>query len=140
MTTLLFLLVLAGCGDGNPTKAQPDAPEMPPDAADAFTPGCSQLPQTSNDMFSKPEDFGDWTPGSLAGWNPDGRWFLTGTRVGGVSSFHFQKRASDIVVDRDTMFPGTVDDDKIFQRSTFGNVQGGMIIIAKLVSNRLADG
>src|SRR5687767_4529975 len=134
------VLALAACGDGSSKQAQPDAPEMPVDAAiDPFSPGCYQVEQTSNDMFSKPEDFGDWTPGTLAGWNPDGRWFLTGTRVGGVSSFHFQKRTSDIVVDRDTNFPGTIDDDKIFQRGTFVSGQG-TVIIAKRVTNRLGDG
>jgi hypothetical protein len=134
-----ILLALAACGDSSKT-VQPDAPDMPSDAAvDPVAPGCTQMPQTSDDMFSKPEDFGAWTPGSLAGWNPDGRWFLTGTRVGGVSSFHFQKRTSDVVVDRDTQFPGTLDDDKLFQRTTFGSGQG-TIIIAKRVTDRLADG
>ena len=136
MRQLAWLVVLCACGDS--TTAQPDAPPTP-DAAPGFVPGCVQVDQTSNEMFASPADFGELAPGSLAGWNPDGRWFLTGTRVGGVSSFHFEKRSTDIIVDRDSLHPGTIDDDKVFQRYTFPN-QDKTIIIAKRVSNLLPDG
>lgn len=131
------MLLLVACGDGG-TTAKPDA--AAPDAAtNDLTPGCVQIDQSGPDMFSKAEDFGPLTAGSLAGWNPDGRWFLTGTRVGGVSSFHFEKRATDIIVDRIMQFPGTIDDDKIFHRTTFTN-QDATLINAKRVSNLLPDG
>jgi hypothetical protein len=138
---LASALALAACGDSSSSPAQPDAPGTP-DAPEgqAFTPGCVMRDQTGADMFDAPTDFeGEIMAGSLAGWNPDGRWFLTGTKVGSVSSFHFLKRASDIVVDRDTLRPGTMTDDAIFQRTTFSSQQG-TTIVAKRVVNRLADG
>ena len=139
MRQLLFVVLLDGCGDSGNT-AQPDAPPVTPDAP-SVEPlvGCVNVPQSSNDMFATSADFGELTPGSLAGWNPDGRWFLTGTRVGGVSSFHFQKRPGDIIVDRDQANPGTFDNDKIFHRLSFDS-QGRTIIIAKRVSNLQPDG
>ena len=138
MRQLLSVLLLVGCGDGSSTA--PDAPPPMPDA-DVVRPllGCVTVTQTGSDMFASASDFGELTPGSLAGWNPDGRWFLTGTRVGGVSSFHFEKRATDIVVDRDPARPGTLDDDKLFQRISYES-QDRTIILAKRVSNLLPDG
>lgn len=138
MKQLPWLLFLVACGDGDSMKS-PDAAPSPDGPAMLVEPGCVQVEQTSVDMFASPADFGAVTPGSLAGWNPDGRWFLTGTRVGGVSSFHFQRRPSDIIVDRDTANPGTIDDDQVFHRFTF-ETQERTIIIAKRVANLLPDG
>src|SRR5690349_11288642 len=91
MRKLAFVLLAACGGDAG---SNPDASTPPPDVAPELAPGCFSVDQTNNDMFSSAADFGAVTPGSLAGWDPNGRWFLTGTRVGGVSSFHFEKRAT----------------------------------------------
>ncbi|MBA3502500.1 MAG: hypothetical protein M4D80_34030 [Myxococcota bacterium] len=143
MRQLLFVVLLGAvvaCGDSS-SPSQPDAPPPPMPDAPVEQPlvGCVNVAQVSNDMFATAADFGELTPGSLAGWNPDGRWFLTGTRVGGVSSFHFEKRPGDIIVDRDQARPGTIDNDAIFHRLTF-ETQGRTVIIAKRVSNLLPDG
>jgi hypothetical protein len=136
LVPLMFLAVACGGDDANngPDGGGDDA------ATADFTPGCESADQTSAEVFSKPEDFGPFTPGTLAAWNPDGRWFLTGTRVGGVSSFHFARSGTSVVVDRDASTPGTIDDSTLFQRSTFDDGQGNTIVIAKRVSNLLADG
>jgi hypothetical protein len=130
-------LALVACGDDNDKTGAPDA--APPDASPFFAPGCYEVAQTGADDFSTPEDFGPIAKGSLAGWDPNGRWFLTGTRVGGQNSFHFERRAADIVVDRDMRTPGSITDDSIFHRVTFSN-ETTTIIIAKRVSNLLPDG
>ncbi len=137
----LFPLVLASlvaCGDSGGSLADVDA-TTPEDAPAELTPGCSDVAQTGPEMFATPADFGPVTPGTLAGWDPNGRWFLTGTRVRGISSFHFEQRGSEVVVDRDPTTLGSIDDDALFQRVT---VADGLdtYIIAKRVTNRLADG
>ncbi|MDB4955646.1 MAG: hypothetical protein JWO36_3215 [Myxococcales bacterium] len=108
------------------------------DAAVGFTPACKSMPQPAQ-PFTRAADFGPVTPGTLAGWDPGGRWFLTGIKVGSVSSFFFEKTGSQVIVDRDPSAPGTIDDDAVFQRSAFVQ-QGTSYIVAKRVSNRLADG
>jgi hypothetical protein len=140
MRQLSVLFVLVACGDGNSTMS-PDARDEVVDAAGpTFTPGCAMVDQISNDMYMSSADFpGEVTPGSLASWDPNGRWFLTGTRVGGGSSFHFEKRQSDLVVDRDPARLGSIDADKAFQRYTFPSPDK-TIIIAKRVTNLLSDG
>ena len=114
-------------------------PDAPPDVAvPAVTPGCVEVAQQSPDAYSKASDFGPVVPGTLAGWDPDGRWFLTGTQVGSVSSFFFEKQGSQVIVDRDPAHPGTIDDDELFQYETVN--QGIVYTVAKRVSNRAADG
>jgi hypothetical protein len=135
MRSLAVLVMLAACGgDADPT------PDGSPDTTTAeLTPGCTEIPQTAGTTFASPADFGPITPGTLAGWDPDGRWFLTGTRVGGVSSFHFERRGAEIIVDRDLDWPGTMDDDALFQRLTF-QFPEATFIVAKRVADRTADG
>ncbi|MBA3397359.1 MAG: hypothetical protein H0T89_32330 [Deltaproteobacteria bacterium] len=132
----LALGFFVACG-GDDAATPPDA-SIVPDASTEFMVGCGEVPQSA-DAFATAADFGPVPPGTLAGWDPDGRWFLTGTRVGGVSSFHFEKRGSDVVVDRDTVNLGTIDDDQIFQRTVFSSGEESFIV-AKRVSTRLADG
>src|SRR5439155_12238936 len=85
-------------------------------------------------------DFGPLVPGTLAGWDPNGRWFLTGTEVGSVSSYFFETMgAGQILVDRDAINPGTFDADAIFQRRHV-NQQGTTYVVAKRVVNRAGDG
>jgi len=136
---LFVFAVLAACGDSG-TSPTPDAPAAMPDAAATdFIPGCADVPQTGLDMFATAAELGPIVPGTLAGWDPDGRWFLTETRVGGVSSFHFARQGAQVVVDGDTQHPGTLDDDVLFQRTqlAFGEQT---FTIAKRVSNRQPDG
>lgn len=134
----LALVVVFACGD-NRTNVQPDAT---PDASievPAFAPECHEVPVTSPDPFATAAELGPVVPGTLAGWDPDGRWFLTGVRVGGQSSYHFARQGAQVIVDRDTQSPGTIDDDVLFQRGTF-LYQGQRYVIAKRVSNRAPDG
>jgi hypothetical protein len=126
------LVIAAACGDNLPGPA-PDARVVPD-----VVPRCEEVPATAN-AFSTAEDFGPIVPGTLAAWNPDGRWSLTGVRVGGVSSFHFEVRLGDIVVDRDPEFPGTFTADTIFQRAEYVTPDGS-IVIAKRVSDLQPDG
>ena len=129
--------MLAACGGGAHQKpssdAAPDAPAVPD-----FTPGCTNIAQPASGFQTK-ADFGPFVPGTLAGWNPDGRWFLTGTQVGSVSSFHFARNGAQIVVDRDPSNPGTIDDDAIVSRHS---VQSGNVNyeVAIRVANQAADG
>ena len=124
-------LVLLACGGGGLDDDEPDAarPDVP-----AFVPGCEVSPQTP-DSFDTPEKLGPIVPKTLAGWNPDGRWFLTGTSVGAVSSFHFERRGSQVIVDRDEERPGSVDDSVIFQRYEVGER-----LVVKRVANIGRDG
>jgi len=135
--SLVLVLAAAACGD-NATSPAPDAevPDpMPPD----FAPGCVEVPQTGTEAFSTATDFGPVTRGTLAGWNPDGRWFFTGQRVGGVSSVNFEQRGDQVIVDRDDSVPGTIDDDAVFHRVVF-SAGPDSYIIAKRVIDLRADG
>ena len=146
MRQLLLVLLLVGCGDGD-SQTTPDAPVTPdaPSALD-FTPGCEDFDQTSAEMFATPGELGQIAPGSLAGWDPTGRWFLTGTRVrglspiGGTQSYHFAKRgANEVVIDRNEQSIGTINDDVLYQRLTF-SFEDKSIIFARRVANRQPDG
>ena len=136
--TILPLLVLFACGDdGGPDRA------IPPDASGtevpAVVPECVEVPQPSADPFKAPTELWPIVPGTLAGWDPDGRWFLTGVRVGGISSYHFARQGEGVIVDGDTDAPGTLDNDVLFQRGTIQTDFGDYTVV-KRVSNRAADG
>ncbi|MBA3541164.1 MAG: hypothetical protein H0T79_16250 [Deltaproteobacteria bacterium] len=134
---VLVVVGVFGCGD-NPASV-PDAPVGAADAPEiAVTAECHELEAPSATPFATGADFSPATPGSLAGWSPDGRWFLTGVRVG-PSSFHFAQSGSAIVIDRDAENPGTIDDTEIFQRTAFER-EGSSYVVARRVSNRLSDG
>ena len=133
-------MLLAACGSGGPEPkgvvhdASPDVSMAVPD----FTPGCTNVAQPPSGFQTK-GDFGPFVAGTLAGWNPDGRWFLTGTQVGSVSSFFFTKNGSQITVDRDPANLGVIDNDALVQSHT---VQSGGVNyqIAIRVTNQAADG
>ena len=125
-------LCLWACGDDGPTGVNPDGMADGPKPP-SFTPGCEVMPRT--DEWQTPEKLGPITPGSLAGWNPDGRWFLTGTPTGGVSSFHFERRGDQVIVDRDQNNPGSIDNDVIFQRLVIEDR-----LLVKRVANLDSDG
>lgn len=90
--------------------------------------------------FQNSSDLGPVVAGTLASWDPDGRWFLTGTRVGGVSSFQFERQGLQVIVDRDPTQPGTISDDELFQRSMLVDAQGEPYTLTRRVSNLAADG
>ena len=131
----LVLALIVGCGSSAATPdAQVDAP------AGAIVAECHDLPQVGQDPFATAESLGPATPGSLAGWDPDGRWFLTGVKVGGVSSYFFEKTSDTaITVDRDTTVAGTLSADQIFWHGIemSGPIQ---VLVSKRVSNRQPDG
>jgi hypothetical protein len=139
-TTALAVLALAACGGGGHTTSPDAAADAAlPDASADFTPMCSTMPQNGANPFATAADFGPVIPGTLAGWDPDGRWFLTGVQVGSVSSYFFERRGAQIIVDRDESEPGTIDDNAIFARQQVVQ-QGTNFVVAKRVANRAADG
>ncbi len=129
----LALVCVAACGDNDP-GTDPPGTEAP-----AVVPECHHVDGTAA-SFQKSSDLGPVVAGTLKTWDPDGRWFLTGTRVGGVSSFQFERRGSQVIVDRDTTRPGTIDDNEVFQRSMLANAMGEPLTITRRVSNLAADG
>src|SRR4249920_3927925 len=88
------VFAMAGCG----SDASLDDPAL----------GCVTSDDASPMAFATSAEFAPAVRGTLAGWDPDGRWFLTGVRVGGVSSYHFQRAGSQVIVDRDARSPGTI--------------------------------
>lgn len=125
-----WLLLLVGCGSSS--MATPDAP-VSVDAAPVLAPGCRQVPY---DQFLTGAAFGTpATPGSLAGWDPTGRWFLTGVDMGGVSSFKFTDGGANV----DGASGGTLSDDELFWRGA-ELVNGDHMLVAKRVTNRQPDG
>jgi hypothetical protein len=134
-TLLVGIAALAACGDR--ATVAPDA--APPDAAVAeVVPECHDVPFDGT-QFMTGADFGPSTPGTLAGWDPEGRWFLTGVGVAGTSSYHLARQGSAVIVDRDVLHPGTIDDDEIFQRGVVDS-NGRTYTIAKRVSDLHPDG
>ncbi|HUS32833.1 MAG TPA: hypothetical protein VMZ53_30235 [Kofleriaceae bacterium] len=134
MKRALALVVLVACGDNS----------VPPAAEEMVVPGCTDIPQPGPDPFPTSESVdavaqGPVVPGTLAHWNLDGRWFLTGVRVGGISSYHFERSGDVVIVDRDNGHPATFDDDVLFQRSVLHS-NGMDFVVIKRVSNRHADG
>ena len=126
---LAFVVMLAACGD--------NAPHEVPD----FTPECHDMPQPSPDPFRTADslDAISTVPtisGTLANWDPTGRWFLTGQRVGGVSSFAFEPRGAAMLVDGE---PGEKTDTSVFWRGKVQS-QAGSLLMIKRVTNLAADG
>lgn len=130
-----MLFVLAACGDDVAT-VEVVVPEVMPE--------CHEIEQPGEDAFLTSSSLdavatADTIPGTLATWDPNGRWFMTGARVGPVSSFFFERRGDEVIVDRDEGQPGSIDETALFQRSI---VQGqfNQFLIIKRVSNLNNDG
>ena len=81
MRLVSALIVVAACGDGI-HPATPDADDTV--TVPAFMPVCTSTASTAT--YDDASAFGDIVPGTLAGWDPSGRWFLTGASLGDVSS------------------------------------------------------
>jgi len=126
----LTVLLAIGCG-GSPTLA-PDA------APGALVPGCAVIDHPA--QFKSAAEFAPAVAGSLAGWNPDGRWFVTGAFFGGVSSVRLDRSDGQIVLDRDPTAPGSFNDTEIFVRRETPDGNGGTVLVAHRISNLQADG
>ncbi len=110
MRAIAVLLVLAACGDQAAPTLPPDATSIP-----AVTPGCTRAPQTST--FDDASAFGPLVPGTLAGWDPTGRWFLTGASLGDVSSVRLDVLGDGTVAfDRSATQQGVLTADSLFER------------------------
>ena len=120
---VLVLALAAGCGSDDETD---DA---------AF--GCKTFAQALT--FQTGADFAPATPGTLAGWNPDGRWFLVGAPQIGAASVLLQRSGDQVIVDRNTAAPGRIDDTEILSRyeATSGDAR---VILATRISNVRPDG
>ena len=62
--SLVLLIAVAGCGSESESSVN----------------GCVQLAEPAT--FSSGRDFASAEPGTLAGWDPDGRWWMLGARFG----------------------------------------------------------
>lgn len=132
---LLVMVGLAGCGDQ--ATSAPDA--APPDGAIAdIVPEC-HVQTFAGAPFMTSADFGPRTPGTLAGWEPDGRWFLTGVSLGDTSSFHLAQQGGDVIVDHDADHPAPRSPDELFVR-TSQTINGAAYLVVKRISDRHADG
>ncbi|HEY0990227.1 MAG TPA: hypothetical protein VGD80_24415 [Kofleriaceae bacterium] len=100
--------------------------------------GCVALDRPAT--FKTSADFAPAVGGTLAGWVPDGRWFLTGARISANSSLHFIRLGPRVIIDRDYEAPARIDDTEIFQRISHSDESGNEIVTATRVSNRRPDG
>ena len=135
MRWALTLIVVAACGGGNHPDVTPDAPTEPvvPD----FAPACTTTASTAT--YDDAMAFGDIVPGTLAGWDPSGRWFLTGASLGDVSSVQLDRLGDgSYAVDRSST-SGTLTADTLFARQE-ANYNGKVYIEAHRISNLAADG
>lgn len=128
---LLGVVVVTACGGGGATA--PDGPTEVP----AVTPACEMLSLPSH-QYLHGSDLSPAVAGTLASWDPNGRWFLTGVQTGSVSSFLFSTATGALVVDRNASFPATLDDTELFQRYAY-QFDGASYIVVKRVSNRRVD-
>lgn len=119
---LAVFLLLAGC---TPEDPLPDVP------------GCRVLAEAR--AFESAGEFASATPGTLAGWNPDGRWWLLGAEFG-PSSMLVAHSGSEVTLDRSPTYRGTINDTELFARVEFQNPSGASVIVATRVANRQADG
>lgn len=124
------VLALVACG----SSATPDA--MP--SLDDLAIGCRDLPGPVG--LATSADFAPAVPGTLAGWRPDGRWFLTGGRIPGNSSIHLQQVGGVVVLDRDPSLVTTLDDTELFHRFEVMGDDGLTRITAIRISNLRSDG
>jgi hypothetical protein len=122
---LCLAAALAGCGGDD---ASLDDLEI----------GCVALDRPTT--FATSADFAPAVHGTLAGWDLDGRWFMTGARVSANSSLHFIRVGPRVIIDRDVEVPARIDDTELFQRIAVSDESGNEIVTATRISNRRPDG
>ena len=117
---LVLAVALIGCGGGSP-----GVPDGADDAIDGPQPQVDAPPiefrcdTTPGGLaaYDDPDDFGPIAlAGTLAGWDPSGRWFLTHVELGYLNSVWFDVQGSQVIVDRDPSQVATLDADKLFHR------------------------
>jgi hypothetical protein len=132
---LVAVVAVAACGDDVPVT-----PDASVDAAPAaFVPGCvvEQAPTTAG--FTTAAELGPMASGTLAGWDPEGRWFYTGAHVGDVSSVRLARRGDRIVIDGNVQMLATLDADALF-RHVESPFQGSQFSESLRISDRQPDG
>ncbi|MDX2093410.1 MAG: hypothetical protein SFX73_36535 [Kofleriaceae bacterium] len=134
---VVVFLAVAACGDNGLAFVEHDAAVPIPLP---FSPGCFEVDQTSENAFTTAPDFGALTPGTLAGWEPDGRWSFTGTRVGSVSSVFLERRGEQVVVDGDEESLGTLDADALVHRGWVTSRFGVRYQVSKRIADLHPDG
>src|SRR5450432_441802 len=134
MRLVLALIAVAACGDGiHPATPDADGTATVP----AFTPVCTSA--TSAATYDDASAFGDIVPGTLTGWDPSGRWFLTGASLGDVSSVQLDKLGDGTYAfDRSTV-SGALSNDSLFERHQT-TYNGHVYIVAHRITNLAADG
>jgi hypothetical protein len=120
------VLALAACG-----SAADPAPSL-----DDLEIGCVMLDESLR--FTTGADFGTAVAGTLRGWDPGGRWFLTGTRFGD-SSLHFQRAGDRVIVNRDPAALARLDDTTLFLRTETAR-EDDDVFTALRISNLRPDG
>jgi hypothetical protein len=124
------VLAAAACGDPGAGSVMPDA------SPSALIPGCAVLDHPT--QLKSPADFAPAVAGTLASWDPEGRWFITGAFFGQVSSVRLDHRDGQLVLDHET--PASFDATEVFARSETPDGNGGSVIVAERISNLAADG
>jgi hypothetical protein len=119
---LAALVLVVGCG------SEPVVPDL-------FR--CVQLAEPV--AFQTDHDFAPAEPGTLAGWDPNGRWFMIGPKFG-PSSVHIARSGNTVTLDRNPAFTGTIDDSELFGRLEYTNTTGSSVIVATRISNLHDDG
>lgn len=120
MRALAVVILLAACGN--------DHDAATPDGGGSDGSGSDMLPAIdakcvttdASKTYATAADFdGDVTPGTLASWDPSGRWFITGVFLDDVSSVWFEKQTDgSVTFDRDPGVTATPTADMLFETHT----------------------
>jgi hypothetical protein len=121
---VISFVVAAGCSDDPVALTLPDH-------------GCLQTDQVASITSSQ---LAPAVRGSLAGWDPVGRWFLTGTPVRGVSSVLYQRSGDGVIMDRNSFSASTFDDTQLFVQLEDVDSAGNRRQITTRVTNLQPDG
>lgn len=132
-----LVLGLVACGD-NRGGASSDAASPP---VPGFTSGCRRE-VVDESAYTTPEQLGEIVPGTLAGWDPDGRWFFTDASPPGIratQSIHFERRGADVIVDRDDTPNATMTEDMLYRRFQVEEIGRTWTHVMR-IANRASDG
>lgn len=118
--SIVVLAMLVACGD---------------DGRDEDALGCFEVDGEAS--FARASDFGAAEAGSLRGWAPDGRWFVTGAALG-YSSILIERSGDGVVLDRTRQ--ASIDDTAIFALAQGVGSDGAPATKSQRISNLAADG